>query len=359
MMSCACFSCVEAAIASTSAGFPLGGSCDAIIATDSHHLSKASPDGPIKVAVTVDDLLLWDGMPWAPGYDADRVVKAMTSAFTKHGIKGVYGFSSSAPLLSTPSNSSVFDHWAAEGHYTSNHTHYHANLNWVSASNYIADIEQSEAIIDRWSSSSPKKYFRYAMDNWGNTQFKFDNVKQYLSRNNYQSAPVGVWFYDTEFLVPHLRAITSGDSDALTWVRKSFIATALKQLRVHAAAARLLFGRDPIYIWLIHGTPLAADCIEQILDGFQAMGSEFVSLDEAMADPVNREPAPLITPRFLNQIMKWAEIQSVPIEDCPPAILKELELVSPIPGIEGPKIMIDVFKGLSDKLDGDFFPKIL
>ena len=61
------------------------------------------------------------------------------------------------------------------------------------------------------------------------------------------------------------------------------------------------FGRDPVHIWLIHGTPIAADCIGAILDGFAARGIEFVSLDEAMADPMNNQQ-PLVTRQFRNQM---------------------------------------------------------
>jgi peptidoglycan/xylan/chitin deacetylase (PgdA/CDA1 family) len=317
----------------------------------------SSSRGKVKLAVTVDDLLLWEDTPWAPGYSPARVTRDLAKAFASHGIKNVHAFSSTSPLEKDASLISVFDDWASAGGRISNHTHYHANLNWVSDVRYCEDIEKTEEIIGRYD-GGPNKYFRYAMDNWGNTQEKYERVSSYLDAGGYTRAPVGVWFYDTEFLVPHLRATIGKDGGALRWLRDRFVDTALNQLRVHAAAARILFDRDPTYIWLIHGTPLASDCIERILDGFVDMGVEFVGLDEAMEDPVNREPVPLITPRFLNHIMKWAEVRSVPIEDCPPAILKELEEVAPLGGFDGPAIMSGVFRKLSDKMGGSFFPKM-
>jgi hypothetical protein len=76
----------------------------------------------------------------------------------------------------------------------------------------------------------------------------------------------------------------------------------MMQLQLHAATARALFDWDPIYIWLIRATPLAAGCLDEILAKFQLAGVEFVGLEEAMAGPLNQEPAPMITPRFPNHI---------------------------------------------------------
>jgi peptidoglycan/xylan/chitin deacetylase (PgdA/CDA1 family) len=317
-----------------------------------------NPAGKVKLAVTVDDLLMWKGMPWAPGYNAPSVTATFLEAFKRNGVRGVYAFSSTAPANDQPELLRVFDAWSDKGHLIANHTHYHANLNWIDEDRYIRDIEETEEIIDKWSQLAPVKYFRYAMDNWGDTQRKYDAVDAYLKRTGYTQAPVSVWFYDTEFLIAHLRATMRGDQQALAWLRERYVQTALQQLRAHAAAARIVFGRDPVYIWLIHGTPIAADCLNTILEEFQAAGVEFVGLDEAMADPINRDHAPMITPRFLNHIMKWAELKKVPIEDCPPAILKEMDLVVPIDGLSAAEVMTKVFKGLSDEVGGRFFPKM-
>jgi len=318
-----------------------------------------SPDGPIKLAISMDDLFLWPNMPIAPGYSHLSITKAMTNALAAHRIKGAYAFSATLPAEKQPDLFSVFDHWVECGHHIANHTHHHANLNWVTAPKYIADIERTETLIEPWSSKAPTRYFRYCMDNWGNTPEKHASVQAYLDRHGFKAAPISIWFYDVEFLAPHWRAIKAGDADGATWLRKAFVDTAENQFRVQAAAARAMFGRDPVHIWLIHGTPLAADCLGEILDRFAAAGVVFVSLDEAMAEPLNNAPVPIITPRFLNQVQKWAEVKGLPIEDCPPrAMLEAIERVAPMPGLSGPEVSARVFKAISDQVDGEFFPKM-
>jgi peptidoglycan/xylan/chitin deacetylase (PgdA/CDA1 family) len=296
--------------------------------------SAKSMSGPIKIALTVDDLFQWKGVPELSGYPYQTIARRLTDAMGSHGVRGVYAFSNTAPVDDDRALSQVFDGWTEAGHHIGNHTHNHASLNWVTPKNYIADIEKTEALIARWSDAAPTRYFRHCFDMWGDTPAKRDEVLAWLGRAGYAVAPISLWFYDAQFSRPYARAIIAGDETAKAWLRQACVDTAIKQLGVQHAAARLIFGRDPVHIWLIHGTPIAADCIGAILDGFAARGVEFVSLDEAMADPMNNQQ-PLVTARFRNQIQKWAEVKGVPIEDCPPAILADLDNVCPLPGMNG------------------------
>ena len=321
-------------------------------------MEPISPLGPLRLAISMDDLLLWPDMPVAAGYSHLSIAQEMTRAMRRNGVGSAYAFSATTPAERQPELYRVFDHWVDNGHHIANHTHHHANLNWVTVPSYIADIERTETLIDPWSSRAPTRYFRYCMDNWGNTLEKHQGVQAYLERHGFTAAPISIWFYDTEFLAPHWRALQTGDTEGLAWIRRAFVDTAVKQLRVQAAAARAVFGRDPAHIWLIHGTPLASDCLDAILERFLAVGVEFISLEEAMADPMNCEAVPIITPRFLNQVQKWALLKEVPIEDCPPAILAEIDRISPLPGHSTPEVMGRVFRAISDSLGGEFFSKI-
>jgi peptidoglycan/xylan/chitin deacetylase (PgdA/CDA1 family) len=312
----------------------------------------------IKLAVTVDDLFRWKGIPWSPGYSPSTVVPAMMAAFARHDLEHVYGFSATAPAGGDRAMREMFDQWSEAGHRIGNHTHYHANLNWVDEGSYIRDIERTAELIEPWIACAPVRYFRYAMDNWGNTAAKYNGVQDYLRVNGYTSAPISVWFYDTEFLLAHVRVSKANAPDAMDWLRQQFINTALKQLQLQATTARALFGRDPVFIWLIHATPLAADCLDDILAKFQSAGVEFSSLEEAMADPLNQQPAPLITPRFLNHIQKWAVHKGLSLEECPPSILEDVEELHPMDGMGYGEVMVRVFKAVAEEMGGQFERKL-
>ncbi len=154
----------------------------------------------------------------------------------------------------------------------------------------------------------------------------------YLARHGYTPVPVSVGFRDSRFQAAYWRTVKRDDREGIAFLRHEFVNAALHELRLHAANARAVFGRDPVHIWLIHGTPLGGDCLDEILDRFQAAGVEFVSLDEAMADPMNAQVPPRVSPEFIHQVEKWALVHGVPVDDRAPAILEEIEKLNPAPG---------------------------
>jgi peptidoglycan/xylan/chitin deacetylase (PgdA/CDA1 family) len=316
-------------------------------------LEPISPLGPVSLAVSIDDLFLWKGTPLPDGYSPLRTTKELANAFGRQGLRGVYSFSNTAPTDDDRTLLSVFDHWVEHGHYVGNHTHHHASLNWIDSGRYIEDIEVSEGILERWMTRSPTKYFRYCMDMWGDTAEKRDAVEAFLNRNGYRSSPLSVWFYDHAWIMPFWRGHKLKDREALKYLRRTFVETALQQLRIQAAAARAMFGRDPAHIWLAHGSPLAGEAIDEILDVFQAANVRFVSLEEAMRDPIYASQ-PVVTDRFRNTIQKWAEFKNYQIKDVPPKILDEVDAIAPIPGQETHTVFGEILTGLCARIGGTF-----
>jgi peptidoglycan/xylan/chitin deacetylase (PgdA/CDA1 family) len=296
---------------------------------DTHPIS---PLGPVKLAITMDDMLLFRGVPMPKGYSSVAIASAMTQALEHHGAKGVYAFSNTAPADEDPELLRVFDHWVEHGHHVANHTHYHASINWVEADTYIGDIERTEKIIARWAALAPQRCFRYCNDMWGDTAEKQATVGAYLARHGYTPVPVSVGFRDTRFHPAYWRTLKAGDREGVAFLRRAFVDTALHELRLHAENARAVFGRDPVHIWLIHGTPLGGDCLDEILDRFEAAGVQFVSLAEAMADPMNALVPPRVSPEFIHQPEKWALAHGIRVDDRPPPILEEIEKLHPAPG---------------------------
>jgi peptidoglycan/xylan/chitin deacetylase (PgdA/CDA1 family) len=300
--------------------------------TMSHHTTPISPLGPLKVAVTVDDMLLFRGVPYAPGYSARGNTHAFVEAFRQHGVQGVYQFSNTAPAQLDTGLLKVFDDWVEQGHHVANHTHNHPSLNWLSAKDYARDIEKAERVLDPWLKAAPMRCFRFCMDMWGDTACKCDEILDYLGQKEYTPIPVSVGFHDFRWHAAHFRVIRHGSREDLDALRQRYVDSAVRELRVHAANARAVFGKDPAHIWLIHGTPIAADCLSRILGAFRDAGVQFISLEEAMRDPMNAERPPRLSPEFIFQVEKWALAKGVPVNDLHPRILEEIETLYPMPG---------------------------
>lgn len=286
----------------------------------------------VKIAITVDDLFEWMGAKRFEKYSYLDIAKTFTKSFSNHGLREVYAFSNTAAAADERDIKAVFDHWLVQGQHVGNHTHHHASIDWMAPTDYIGDIERSDGLISNWITQAPRRFFRYCFDMWGSDEERRREVNLYLAREGYEIAPISIWFYDAQFAQAYIRALTVRDESAQAWLRDRFVETAIEQLRLQAAAARTIFRRDPAHIWLIHGTAIAADCLPRILDEFARLGVEFISLDEAMRDPMNQHQ-PIITDLFRNQVQKWARHTGLTIENCPPAILSQLDSLAPVPGM--------------------------
>ena len=114
----------------------------------------------------------------------------------------------------------------------------------------------------------------------------------------------------------------------------------------------MLFRSDPAHIWLIHGTPLGGDCLDAILDAFEAAGVEFISTEEAMQDPMNAVTPPRVSPEFIHQVEKWALVHGVPVDDRAPKILADIEKLNVMPGESAAEIRARQLGLLAQHLKG-------
>jgi peptidoglycan/xylan/chitin deacetylase (PgdA/CDA1 family) len=258
----------------------------------------------MKIAFTIDELLLWEGTPLPRGYTPDTILQGVVSALREHDITGAYAFAHTAPIAVEPSRIEIIEGWVEAGHHIGNHTHHHACLNWLEAGAYCDDIERAEEYVGEFVERAPSKYFRYAMDMTGRSEAKRGVVEDFLAERGYVNAPITAWFGDFAWTAPYARAIDTGDTDALAMLRETFVEAAVTKLQEHAEGARRLFGADIPYIWLIHGTPPAQDLLGEILARFGELGAEFISLEEAMRHPAHRSMPP-VSGKFRNHLQRF------------------------------------------------------
>jgi peptidoglycan/xylan/chitin deacetylase (PgdA/CDA1 family) len=297
-------------------------------------MTNISPDGAIRVAVTVDDFVLWDGLPMPAGVTPLGITKSMAATLTEHGVSGVYGFAHTHRLDLDPSLMAAWEAWVEAGHHLGNHTHLHAPLRWMSAAQYCADIDKAEKLIGNLIELAPERYFRYAMDMAGETEAKRGQVEDHLRDCGYRNAPITAWFGDFAWIVPYYRAVVSGDEAAQQMLRETYVSSAVGQLAAHAQLARRLFGQDVPLIWLIHGTTIATDTLGTILDAFAEQGVEFIELREAMSHPVHFGMPPCNSEFLRNHLQRYAIAAGIPEPHLDPALFGQVITAAPVEGYD-------------------------
>lgn len=287
--------------------------------------------GPIQVAVTVDDLILWKGAPLAPSRTSLSTVRSLARTLTAAGLTGTWGFAHSSAVERDPGQRAVFEEWVTQGHHLGNHTHSHAPLNWVEGDVYCRDIDKAERAIGDLIALAPERYFRYAMDMAGPSEERRGRVQDHITDLGYVNAPCTAWFGDFTWTVPYYRAHATGNTEAAAMLRETYVTAAVTSLVRHARAARQMFGRDIPYIWHLHATAIAQDCLGLILDEFASSGVEFVGLAEAMTDVHNRVQPP-VDGRRSNHLDRFARAYGTSIPGAPPELVQTILEAAPMAG---------------------------
>lgn len=294
-------------------------------------MEPISPLGPIEVAITVDELVLWDGSPVPDGYTPSATVRQFTDSFAAHGVDGVYGFAHTHPFVQDPGLKDVLHQWVQTGHHLGNHTHLHASLNWVEAHQYIDDVKRSEDELGDLLTTAPARLFRHAMDSSGPTEQKRGAVDDYLREAGYTNAPITAWFSDFAWIAPHFRATLTGDQEALAMLRQTYVQAAIFNLRSHAAGARRLYGKDIPLIWLIHGSPIGGECIDEILTAFEDAGVQFIGLESALQHHSNRTSPPASW-LFRNHLERALEASGIQRDRIPAELVQTVLDAAPVEG---------------------------
>ena len=245
-------------------------------------------NGPVKVAITVDDIPEHGDMP--PGISYEDVSHRLLKVFKDNGVDHVYGFTNGGFMEDSPEEIGILKEWLVAGYPLGNHTYSHPNINSVTTASYFADIAKQDRLLQTLSSVSPliekRHVFRYPFLDEGNTLEKRNAVRAYLAANGYRIAEVTIDYDDWEWTDTYSRCLAKHDDKSIKWLKDHVAEDADYHLRYSIASAKLLFNRDIPQILLIHIALFNTLTLDKILKNWRANGVQFVSLDEALSDPV-------------------------------------------------------------------------
>jgi peptidoglycan-N-acetylglucosamine deacetylase len=251
---------------------------------------------PTRMAVTVDDLPAHGEMP--AGISRSDIARGVLRALKNNGIRQAYGFANGTDIADEPGLIDVLKMWLKAGYPVGNHTFSHRNINEITADDYIGDIGRMDRLLQTLSPASPlvdrRRVFRYPFLDEGAALEKRDAVRKYLFDNQYKIAQVTIDFNDWAWNDAYTRCVMQHDQTSITWLKTHMVKDAERSLRVSSAQAKLLFGHDIAHILLLHDGAFEAVMLDTVLKNLHADGVTFITLDEALTDPVYQ-----IDPRYL------------------------------------------------------------
>jgi peptidoglycan/xylan/chitin deacetylase (PgdA/CDA1 family) len=281
-------------------------------------VSSASAQKRAEVAFTVDDLPVHGDLPSTT--TRSEIAKKMIETFKAKGVPGVVGFVNAKNIGGDAEKAGVLKMWADSGFALGNHTFSHIDLNAADAREFEDEIVANESVLQELMAARDWHWFRYPFLHEGDTLEKRHAVRKYLSDHGYKVAQVTLDFADYAWNNPYARCVGKQDTQAIAWLKSSYLGTATSDIALDRKLSVMLFGRDIKYVLLLHIGALDSIMLPELLDLFKKRGFDFVSLEEAQKDPAYQSDPNAALPHggtFLEQLTEAKHLKYPPHAERP------------------------------------------
>ena len=173
-----------------------------------------------------------------------EIAKKMIEAFKAKGVPGVYGFVNAKNIGGDQEKANVLKLWADSGFSLGNHTFSHMDLNAAGVQAFEDEIVANESALQGLMGSRDWHWLRYPYLHEGDTLEKRHAIRKYLADHGYKIAQVTLDFGDYAWNNPYARCVAKQDTQAIAWLKSSYLSTASDDIALDRKLSVILFGRD-------------------------------------------------------------------------------------------------------------------
>ncbi len=231
------------------------------------------------IAVTVDDLPFVGpvGQTDSREVATDRILAALV----RHKAPAT-GFVVAGRV---PPEAPILRRWLRAGFELGNHSNTHPNLNEISLEEFENEVITCSRLLKKITGKSPR-FFRYPMLQQGSTVERRDGARAILERLILRTAHVSVDTGEYVLVKPYVAALRAGNSTRAKEIGRAYLEHLITAVRHYREVARSRTGREVNHILLLHANALAADYLDDLLEALKSEGLRFITLEQALADPV-------------------------------------------------------------------------
>ncbi|MDQ3126222.1 MAG: polysaccharide deacetylase family protein [Pseudomonadota bacterium] len=198
--------------------------------------------------------------------------------------------------------------WLDAGLAMGNHTFSHINIHRNTVEAYLADVDAGAPVTRAVLAGRGRslRFFRHPYLFTGETPEKKAAVAAGLAERGYTIAPVTIDNNDWMFAAVYRKAEAAGDDALKTRVGEAYVAHMAVVLdHSEPYSAELAGGREPAQVLLLHANTLNRDWYPRIHALYLARGYRFVTLDEALADPVYAHADDYVRANGVSWLHRW------------------------------------------------------
>jgi len=251
-----------------------------------------------EIAITIDDLP-FVGIPKNTSYHSEGliVVQNIIKSLHSHQITAT-GFvvgkqvnKNTLPALQAFINA---------GHNIGNHSWTHADYNKISIEQFEKETQRTHKLIKHWI----KKpfYYRFPYLREGLSIETKQRATEVLSSLDYQNTPVSIDNDEWKFNSEYINALEKGEHKNAQKIAQEYIQHMKERTLFFQQLAKKKLGRDVKHILLLHMNKINADQLHNLLTWYSDNNWNFVTVEEALTDPLYSTPDSYIGERGLSKI---------------------------------------------------------
>jgi len=242
------------------------------------------------MAITVDDLPVAQPS-WHSNRQMDQITTDLLATFNKHRVPAV-GFVNEGKLRVEGETDSfrleILQRWLDGGLELGNHGYSHLDLHRVPPEEWMADVVRGEAETRKLMEASGRKlrFFRHPFLHTGMSVEIQEETSEFLGSRGYTVAPVTIdnseWVYGRAYA----EAYSAGDEELKRRIGEDYLRYMLEVVRFYEGQSVAITGRAIPHVLLVHAYALNADWLDELLVELEKLGYSWISLEEALKDPV-------------------------------------------------------------------------
>jgi peptidoglycan/xylan/chitin deacetylase (PgdA/CDA1 family) len=220
----------------------------------------------------------------------------LLSAIRKHDVPAV-GFVNERQLFvegaepaDVDGRTGLLRMWLDAGLELGNHTYSHRDLNTMPPDQFQADVLRGETVTRRLSKEKGQdlRYFRHPFLHVGADLTVRRAFEAFLSAHGYTVAPVTIDNDEFVYAAAYAKALRRGDSALAARIGDDYLRYMDQVFTFFEGVSRRVTGRETSQILLLHANRLNADRFDQLAAALRQRGYTFVSVAQALEDPVYR-----------------------------------------------------------------------
>lgn len=207
-----------------------------------------------------------------------------------------------------PQRIALLERWLDAGMDLGNHSYSHRSFHQTELEPYQQDVLRGERVIRNLMEQHDKQlvWYRHPMLHTGRTLEMKEAFARFLDAHGYRIAPVTIDNQEWIFARAYDHALDLSDGALARRIGEAYLPYMDSMFGYYENQSRALLDREPPQILLLHANRINAEYLDELLVLMRKRGYRFISLPEAVRDPVYTRLDAYTGPAGITWLHRWA-----------------------------------------------------